>query len=190
MGSDKAQLLLGGCSLLERALDLLRTAGFTPAVAGLRVPVACSAPCVFDVTPDAGPLGGIEAALASLAREPVQPVLFLPVDLPLLPAVFFASLFERAGGSGALATVPYAVGRPQPLCAVYQSSLAAGMRDALQRGERKVMRVLGELAPGSSFDRFRVEALAPLHGWQATHRWFWNINTPQDFEAVASLLHP
>ena len=190
MGRDKAQLLLGGRSLLERSLDLLREAGFTPTIAGLRTPVNCSAPCVFDTTPDAGPLGGIEAALASLSGEPTQPALFLPVDLPLLPAAFVASLFDRAGHSGALATVPDAGGRPQPLCAVYHSSLADGIRDALRRGDRKVMRVVGELAPGSSFDRFRVEALAPLHGWRSAHRWFWNINTSQDFEAVESLHHP
>ncbi len=189
MGRDKAQLALGGQSLLERALDLLSTVGFQPAVAGLRAPVACSAPCVHDLTPDAGPLGGIEAALASLAGKPTQPVLFLPVDLPLLPATFLRALADRAELSGALATVPYAAGRPQPLCAVYSSSLASGIGEALRRGDRKVMRVFSRLAPGNSFDRFRVEALAASHGWQAVHRWFWNVNTPQDFDAVQSVPH-
>ncbi len=190
MGRDKAQLVLGGQSLLERALDLLRAAGFEPAVAGLRAPVACSAPCIFDATPNAGPLGGIEAALASLPVGREQPVLFIPVDLPLLPAAFLEVLFARAGHSGARATVPYAGGRPQPLCAVYCSSLADGIGNALRRGDRKVMRVVGELSPGSSLDRFRVEILAPLHGWQAAHRWFWNVNTPEDLAAVESLDQP
>ena len=189
MGRDKAQLVLGGQSLLDRALGLLRAAGFRPAVAGLRAPVACSAPCVHDLTPDAGPLGGIEAALASLANEPAQPVVFLPVDLPLLPTVLLRALSDRAEHSGALATVPYAGGRPQPLCAVYSSSLASGIGEALRRGDRKVMRVLSRLAPGSSFDRFRVEALAASQGWQAVHRWFWNVNTSQDLDAVESIQH-
>ena len=186
MGRDKSQLTLGGLTLLERALNLLRRAGFTPSVAGLRTSVPCRAPNVADRFPSSGPLAGMEAALASIAGPP-QPVLFVPVDLPLLPAAFLETLFHRAESSGALATVPLLGGQPQPLCAVYSSSLAPELREALGREDRKVMRVLEQLVPANRFDRFRVEALATLQNWHAPHRWFWNANTPAEWDELRIL---
>ncbi len=176
MGRDKAQLPFAGRTLVDHALAKLGESGFEAAAAGLRTPTR---PFLADNFSEAGPLGGIEAALSSLSSEPAQPVLFMPVDLPLLPAAFLRALHRRAGSTGALATVPFAQGRPQPLCAVYCSSLAPGIRTALAGGDRKVMRVVRALA-GPAFDSPRVEALAPLYGWEA-HRWFTNLNTPEDY---------
>ncbi len=181
MGRDKARLLFAGGTLLDHALARLTAAGFTPSIAGLR---AATHPYVPDDFAEAGPLAGIEAALRSLQAEPPQPVLFLPVDLPLLPEGFLQFLYRRAETTGALATIPFAQGRPQPLCAVYHSSLAPGIRAALGAGDRKVMRVLRALA-GPALDTPRVEALAPLHGWEP-HRWFTNLNTPADYAWLES----
>ena len=185
MGRDKTQLTLEGSTLLERALQLLHRAGFYPSVAGLRGSVASSAPRVIDRFPGSGPLAGIEAALAAITG-PHQPVLFIPVDLPLLPPAFLRALFRRAEDSGALATVPYIGGKPQPLSAVYSSALAPGLQEALGRGDRKVMRVLEQLVPASRFDRFRVEAVAPLEDWYMPQRWFWNVNTSAEWEQLAT----
>ncbi len=179
MGRDKARLPFAGGTLLDHALARLAEAGFAPSIAGLRT---ATHPYTPDNYPEAGPLGGIEAALRSLSAEPPQPVLFLPVDLPLLPAHFLRFLFERAAITGALATIPFAQGRPQPLCAVYHSSLAVGIRAALEGGDRKVMRVLRALA-GPSLDTPETEALAPLHGWR-TQRWFTNLNTQRDYAGL------
>ncbi len=183
MGRDKAQLPFRGAPLVEHALSTLRSAGFDPAIAGLRGEQTASAPLIQDNYPESGPLGGIEAALRTLSD---QPALFLPVDLPLLPAAFLQTLWTRAENTGALATIPFAQGRPQPLCAVYGSQLAPGIARALDQGDRKVMRVLQALVPPSRFHTFRVEALAPLHGWQGTHRWFTNLNTPEDYALLIS----
>ncbi len=176
MGRDKARLTFQGQTLLDHAFTKLTNVGFTAAIAGLRTPTH---PFLPDTFPKSGPLGGIEAALSSLAGEPSQPVLFTAVDLPLLSADFLRALYDRANRTGALATIPLAQGRPQPLCAVYRSSFAPGLRVALAGGDRKVMRVVHALA-GASLDTPRVEALAPLHGWEA-HRWFTNLNTPEDY---------
>lgn len=176
MGRDKAQLSFAGQTLLEHAVSKLESAGFNPGIAGSRAATHAFTPDNFI---ESGPLGGIEAALSSLAGEPGQPVLFIPVDLPLLPADFLRALYDRAAATRALATIPFAQGRPQPLCAAYHSSLAPGIRAALAGGDRKVMRVMRALA-GSALDCPRVEALAPLHSWE-THRWFMNLNTPEDY---------
>ena len=183
MGRNKAQLPFRGATLIEHALENLRRAGFEAAVAGLRGNQSASAPCMEDNFPDSGPLGGIEAALRSVAH---QPALFIPVDLPLLPTAFLQALWHRARTTEALATVPFAQGRPQPLCAVYHSQLAPGIAAALEQGDRKVMRVFRMLVPPPYFDSFRVEALAPLHGWEESHRWFANLNTPDDYARLES----
>ena len=198
MGRDKAALPFAGSSLLGHRLAALRRDGFEAAVAGLsasftadwsdgQAPTADVADVlvVADRFPGAGPLAGIEAALHSLPGQNSQPVLFVPVDLPLLPPEFFHALWTRAEQTGAWATVPFALGRPQPLCAIYSSSLAAGMGQALEDGSRKVMQVVQALAPRPYFDTFPVEALAPSHGWEKTHRWFTNLNTPADWDAFS-----
>jgi len=187
MGRDKTQLPYGGSTLLEHMLAMLREAGFAPGVAGLPGTMECSALPVPDAFPGDGPLAGIEAALRSVSGS--QPVLFVPVDLPLLPGMFCRLLWERAESTGALATVPLAGGKPQPLCAVYSSTLAPGITAALLNGNRKVMRVLGELTAGLPLgqqqDYFRIEALAAAQGWYGTHSWFTNVNTPADWHHAA-----
>ncbi len=188
MGRPKSQLPFQKTTLLEHALDTLRGAGFTASVAGLPAGIACSVPLVTDAFKDCGPLGGIEAALRSLAGHPPQPALFLPVDLPLLPGAFLQGMWERAKTTVAWATVPCIAGRPQPLCAVYDSRLAPGIADALQQADGKVMRVLSELVPEPHFDLFRIEALAAMPGWSDPHRWFTNLNTPADWQAFERTL--
>ncbi len=182
MGQDKAQLSFLGRSLIDHALAKLTAAGFVPYIAGLH---ASTHPHLLDNFPESGPLGGMEAALRSLEYEPPAPVLFLPVDLPSLPPEFLRSLFDRAQITGALATIPFAQGRPQPLCAVYHSSLAPGITLALERGDRKVMRVVRALA-GPAIDMPRVEALTPTLNWQGSTRWFTNLNTPADYAWLQS----
>ncbi len=188
MGRHKAGLPFGDSNLLWHRLSTLQAAGFEAAIAGLPagMPVPAKVSSVADRFAGAGPLAGMEAALRSLADEDTQLVLFAPVDLPLLPPEFFHALWSRAGQTDAWATVPFALGRPQPLCAVYSSALAAGIGRALADCNRKVMQVIQSVAPGSRLDTFPVEALAPLQGWGETHRWFTNLNTPADWTAFTA----
>lgn len=185
MGRDKALLPWGDETLLERAVRRLQDIGFTVAVAGAREPgVTTGVPAVPDNFPGCGPLGGIEAALRSLGEEPAQPVLFLPVDVPLIPEFFLLELWRRAACTRALATIPVAGGRAQPLCAVYSSSVAPAIAEALADGERKVLFVLERLIPQADTDRFRVEALAAARGWLDAETWFLNLNTQSDCETL------
>jgi molybdopterin-guanine dinucleotide biosynthesis protein A len=189
MGRDKAMLTLGGRSLIERAVEQLREVGCRPVISGSRPDLAGYAPVLPDLRPGCGPLGGIEAALSV---APGAAVLFVPVDLPLLPTQFLSLLLERSERTGALATIPVLGGRPQPLCAVYRASLLPGIRAALDAGEYKVMRVLEALTSTRERDFFAVEAVLAArsdlfgHARRPMYRWFANINTPQDLLALSS----
>lgn len=190
MGTDKAQLRLGGVSLLDHAMAAAQAAGFAVSVSvaadssQLALPAERAIPVVPDTDPELGPLGGMVSALEALAGSTPRPVLFLPVDVPLLPAEFLSWLWRRALSTDASAVVPRVAGREQPLCAVYMSTLADPLRRQIAGGERKVTRALRHAAPEHNLDCFDVEAVAPFMGWFRPQRWFTNVNTPEEWHAL------
>lgn len=197
---DKALLPFAGSTLLAHAAGRLHSLGFETHLAGSPGISVDHTPSIPDNYPDSGPLAGIEAALRFVATQHIRPAnaLFLPVDLPLLPTAFLAQLWQRAETSGALATIPFSGGRPQPLCAVYSSSLAPYLGTALATGRRKVMHVLAAAVAAQPFpqplDTFSVEALLSATS-AASHRlpphlWFTNLNTPQDWQHLQALPLP
>jgi molybdopterin-guanine dinucleotide biosynthesis protein A len=193
MGQDKASLLLAGRSLLEIALDKLRVLPLAVPPRIVRSDLSSQAAVIADLQPGCGPLAGIEAALAASAR-PLN--VFLPVDIPLLPAHFLLWMLQRAETTGAVMTVPRVNGWPQPLCAVYQRDLLGPITASLRAGDYKVMPVVtaAARAHSSSIDIFDVElvssansellALSPL----PPHRWFHNCNTPEDMAGAENAL--
>ena len=195
MGQDKALLPLAGRSLLDIALDKLRVLPLAgaPRIVAVRSDLSSHGAVIADLHPGCGPLSGIEAALTA-STQPLN--VFLPVDLPLLPAHFLLWMLQRAETTGAMMTVPRINGWPQPLCAVYHRDLVAHITASLRAGDYKVMPVMMAAARGHSspIDIFDVElvtsansalrALSPL----PPHRWFHNCNTPGDMVGIENVL--
>ena len=176
--------------MLEIALEKLRALPLPvpPRVAGARL----DAGAIADLHPGCGPLGGIEAALTASSR-PLN--VFLPLDMPLLPAKFLVWMLRRAKITGAMVTLPRINGRPQPLCAVYHRELLGPITRSLIAGDYKVMPVVCAAAPRfGSVDIFDVElvasadpdmfAFSPL----PAYRWFHNCNTPEDIAGIENAL--
>jgi molybdenum cofactor guanylyltransferase len=187
MGRDKALLELNGRPLVAHAIDKLRALGLWPRIVGSRNDLAVFAPVIPDIHPQAGPLGGIEAALAASDQEQN---LFLPVDLFLLPVDFLRWMIERVEFTHALATIPRLQGRLQPLCAIYSRALLPHAQAALASGDAKVTHAVerAATATGLRIDSFDVESIAAAQSWDQArplHRWFANVNTPADFEKAA-----
>jgi molybdenum cofactor guanylyltransferase len=193
MGQDKALLQLGGRSLVDLALDKLRSIGVTaPRIAAAHSDLSSYAPVVPDLHPGCGPLSGIEAALAATTR-PLN--LFLPVDMPLLPARFLTWMLQRAEITGAWVTVPRINGLPQPLCAIYHRDLLRPITASLLAGNYKVMPVVTAAAGESqAVDVFDTERLASTHpdllGFSPLplYRWFHNCNLPEDMAGIGNAL--
>jgi len=200
MGQDKALLPWGSRPLLDVALDKLRALPLAaaPRIAAARSDLSSYAEVIADLHPGCGPLSGIEAALAVSSR-PLN--IFLPVDVPLLPAEFLWWMLQRAETTGALVTVPRVNGQPQGLCAVYHRDLLSHITASLVAGDYKVMPVVTAAAgplfgsPRSQLiDLFDVElvasadpqllALSPL----PLYRWFHNCNTPSDMAGMGNAL--
>ena len=190
MGADKALVELGGQPLIARALATLREAGLEAQIAGARSPLGAFAPVVEDA--GLGPLGGVCAALAaSSARLGV----FLPVDLPLMPALLLSYLVEHAGITGAAVTVPSVNGFAQTFPAVVDRAALPLFERALQAGRggcfAAFQSAAGEM--GRTFSILPVELLA--QAGHVTHPeglpvalWFLNVNGPGDLARAKALV--
>ncbi len=135
MGQDKAFIEFGGTTLLDRMLAIARSV--TPDVRAVGNPEKYSSvvTTITDVYPDRGPLGGIHAALRSTQSDLN---LILAVDMPFVETEFLRYLNEKADSVTALVTVPYALNRFQPLCAIYRREFADYAETALAGGNCKI----------------------------------------------------
>jgi molybdenum cofactor guanylyltransferase len=149
-------------------------------------------------------LGGLEAALEHSRHEWS---LFMPVDMPFLPAAFLEdwvrAVIEAHDTRVAMFTVDAV---PQPLFCLLHEEVVPFVRKAMRLGQYKVFPVLEAagielaarrgVAAGSTFLNSvweeRAESFAkagergglpPLTEGQraAQHLWFANLNTPEEF---------
>jgi molybdopterin-guanine dinucleotide biosynthesis protein A len=184
MGVDKALVLLDGQPLVAHALGILRDAGLAASLAGGQPELAAFAPLVEESHAGLGPLSGICAALASThARWAV----FVPVDLPLLPASLLQYLLGHASTTGAPVTVVSVNGFVQTFPAVLDRALLPALLKELEAGRRGCFSGFQAAAEslGHAVNSLPVESL--LQCGQISHpsalpatRWFLNVNTAED----------
>lgn len=177
MGTDKALLTLGACTLLERAVATLSE--LAP-----RVSLACGTseryaefglPLVVDRYAGAGPLAGLEAALAS-ARD--EWLVVLACDLPRVTSGVLAHLVERARAQDLDACFFETDLGLEPLCAVYRRTCLPGVRAALDAGERRMIAFLNHPTTRAALPRVgtvRADAFADC---------LVNVNTMGDLHGV------
>lgn len=168
MGRDKAALRLNGRSLAEHQTEKLKALCLTDLMLSGWPEATAGARFVPDVLPARGPLSGIHACLCAAMYDAV---LFLSVDVPLVPAEALQSLLDAHRGG---ITLLSADGVPQPLIGVYDRSLRAEA-EAILRSENTAVRRLFEQHP---------PRLVPYKGDIALLR---NCNTPADYEWLVGL---
>jgi molybdenum cofactor guanylyltransferase len=184
MGRDKALVQFAGQALIEHALEVLRQAGLTACIAGGRQELGVFAPVVEDRHPGLGPLSGICAALASTSA---QWAVFLPVDLPILPAALVVCLLRHAWITGRAVTVPSVSGFAQTFPAVVDRTVLPILDRELESGRGGCFSGF-QAAAASRAERVSVVPLELLvqagqlihpQGLPAT-RWFLNVNTEEE----------
>ncbi|MCP4451745.1 MAG: molybdenum cofactor guanylyltransferase [Planctomycetes bacterium] len=93
---------------------------------------------IGDNRTNAGPMAGIEAALAHY-QDLAEAVLFVPCDLPFISAREFKTLEKSFLASRAQAVYAMTHGSVwHPLCAIAQCDLLTPVSHALTQGERKI----------------------------------------------------
>ncbi len=166
MGTDKRGLPVGGVPMLRRAVSavaavsdemLVACRSETPPdpsiLAGLDVRL------VFDRPEDAGPLAGVEAALAA-ARFPL--VLVLAGDMPWAEPPVLAALVAEAGRRPEAGCVALSTERGlEPLVAVYRRDVALPAATGLLDAGRFRMHGLLSAIPCAPLDAARWRPLDP-----------------------------
>jgi molybdopterin-guanine dinucleotide biosynthesis protein A len=176
MGRDKALLPWGDSTLLDHALARLRgvcaevriLCGPEPRYMDRGIPVH------VDDVHDAGALGGVLSGLRRLAEGAAG--VFLAVDLPLAPTALLTHLLELSPDYDAV--VPVSPSGPEPLCAVYRESCLQSIERRIAAGEPKMT----SFWPDVRVREIPVAELAPFGDPAVIFR---NVNSPEDYEALA-----
>ncbi len=188
--ADKAMLVLGGKTLLERALGTLAEVCPNPRIL-CGTQQRCGrlqhlGPTVLDRVHHSGPLGGLHAALIDARSQGAAWVLLTPVDLPWMSSAALAAFVDAAVACGAAASCMRAEGLVQPLPLLVHVDAESLVALALQSGERKLLRALRDVSnragklPGLcavDVENFSIEA-------EERTNWFRNVNTPEDYAAA------
>lgn len=191
MGRDKALLPFAGEPLMARALGIFRQAGLDASIAGARAALEAFAPVVADAEAGRGPLSGICAGLQSTSA---RWAVFLPVDLPLLPASLVAYLVRHAQTTGRALTVPAVSGFAQTFPAVVDRVALPALQAELSADRRGCFAAFQAAAAslGEAVEGIAVELL--IQAGQVAHprglpafEWFLNVNAPEELERAQAL---
>ncbi len=180
MGRDKALLEIGGEPMVQVAVGKLQSFCAEVSIAGNRDDLSAFGTVVREERVDAGAAAGIEAGLRA-ARQPWA--LFIPVDVPLVPAELL-----RMWAAQVLREPRVMVGhlyafRYQPAFCMIRSGCAGAFSAALETGERKLARLFDRLVQSGGVHR--VYSVRELYGSgypgdDALREMFMNVNTPED----------
>lgn len=172
MGREKGLLKVGGKSIIERQIEVLRSwvndiliihnAGLYGHL-GYRV--------FRDMVPDCGPMGGIYTALA-VSQTPKN--LILSCDMPLISTELLQLILDQAEDCDI--AIPRHGDKLEPLCAVYDRSCAKKFKELLDQKALKLMDAL---------KFFKVKELTVPQEILAIQP-FTNINTPEDYMKITS----
>jgi molybdopterin-guanine dinucleotide biosynthesis protein A len=173
MGTDKANLLLGGQTLLQSVIATMQQV-FPRIIVSVRQPrPGIDWPQICDEYAAAGPLAGLVACLDQVATPWAFAV---ACDMPfVVPEVI--ELLGRCRTPAYQAIVPVVQGHPQPMAAFYATRCQGVMQACLAAQQNGLRGVLKQL------DVCYVDEAAMLDA-DPQLRSFFDLDTPQDVAAV------
>lgn len=194
LGQDKALISLAGVPLIQRALEILRAAGLNPRIAGAAQDLSSFASVIPDDPQRSGlgPLSGICSALSvATARYSV----FLPVDLPLIPASLISYLLYHTLLTGSGVTLVSVSGFIQTFPAIIHRDASSTLRAILDSSDRKSLTAFQAAAKAidKALSVLPIEFLSQAGQFHLPHglfpaQAFLNVNTPHDIARAEGLL--
>jgi molybdopterin-guanine dinucleotide biosynthesis protein A len=178
MGRDKAQLVLGGRTFVERIANELAFVASSLSLVGARSDFP-SLKNIADVHEHWGALGGIHAALTAAETDWVVVV---ACDLPFVTTQLFAHLKNFADDTFDAIVPIQSDGRPQPVCALYRRATCLPEIDKLVAvGEHTPRGLLANV-------RTRYVEFVELCDLPAAEHFFFNVNSPADLKKAQAIL--
>ena len=184
MGTDKALVEFRGQPLVVHALRILREAGLSASIAGARSDLKKYASVINDFDAPEGPLGGICAVMEVTS---VTRFVFVPVDLPLLPASLLWLLQDHAEVTGNAVTATSIAGFVETFPVVLDRAVLPTLRAEFDAGRGGCFAAFRAAAAalGQQVDVVAAELLVQVG--QVRHpealppsRWFFNVNSELD----------
>ena len=126
---------------------------------------------IADSVKRAGPMSGIVSVFDATGEDEI---LVTACDMPFIMPEMIEYIISHKGGQ---ATVPYPLGEPEPMLALYGISAAEVMRKRIEQDKTSMRRMLGDIEVKRISDE-EIKNIDPAR------ESFININTPQDFEAA------
>jgi len=165
MGRDKSGLVFEGKTLLDRLVN--RTEHFfdTVTLLGADKYLESGIRQIPDAVADAGPLGGLLAALLDTNEDTIA---LLPVDLPLISDDTLLKISVKPDKKPD-ARIARSSSRVQPLLGLYRTHTAPVLHNYLNTGKRSVMGFLD---------------LIDHHTFDVDEREITNINTPDQYKKL------
>ena len=177
MGGGKPLRMLGGRSLIERAVE--QAQGWSSLVA---VSVrqdgqagALAVPQILDEEGE-GPIAGLASALRFVRDNGAETLLTIACDMPVLPADLPQQL-ERALTSDLGAAIARSGHSLHPVCGLWRSAAIEALGDYRASGRSSLRGFAAHI--GSAEVEWPVQPYDP----------FLNVNRPEELEAAERLLH-
>ena len=183
MGTDKSHMQFGGQTSVERIAAELRSITPTPRISRVGRSRAGFDPdlrIIPDTHEQWGALGGIHAALGACVADWA---LIVACDLPFVTRDLCSRLLMLSQQGSPEAVVPIQPdGRPQPLCALYRRE------PCLLEAEKLI--ASGEHTPRALLANVKTRWVrsAELIDLPGAENFFFNVNTPDDYEQAQLLL--
>ncbi|HEY6639117.1 MAG TPA: molybdenum cofactor guanylyltransferase [Nitrospiraceae bacterium] len=180
MGEDKRYLVMGGETLLERGLGVLRSVfqEVLVVIAQDSLPVGVDARVVRDLVSECGSLGGLYTGL----MQATTPYIFVVAcDMPFLDQAVIAQFTSRRATADIV--MAKLAARLHPMHALYGKRCLPVLEQMIQARQLKIQEVVSHAS-------LRVQYVTEmdLSSIDPSGRSFQNVNTPADFEAARSML--
>ena len=176
MGCDKATLVLGEHSLLQRVIAIVQPIFPQVLVSVRRHRPDIDLRQICDTQADAGPLAGL---CAGLEQSTTPWVFAVATDMPFVQAALIEHLArQRFGSQDCQAVIPVVAGHPQPLAAFYAVSALAVIQDLLAGDGKRSLRAALERLNVCYVDESELRAADP------GLRSFFDLDTPDDVAAA------
>ncbi len=180
MGEDKRYLVMGGETLLERGLGVLRSVfqEVLVVIAQDSPPIDVDARVVRDLVPECGSLGGLYTGL----MQATTPYIFVVAcDMPFLDQAVIAQFTSRRATADIV--MAKLAARLHPMHALYGKRCLPVLEQMIQARQLKIQEVISHASL-----RVQYVTETDLSSIDPSGRSFQNVNTPADLEAARSML--